>query len=113
MRQAAEDLAVRRAAARLLAILWACAACWEARRGRPRSTPTSSRLDECTFSSQRPESLLQHPTRAIGSCSRGKEDGDDVRVQSRSSTRREQITFVTEEGESLTVTTRVVEERHG
>ena len=110
---AAEELAVGRSSPASGQSYWRAASLpWRARRGRPCSTrPSSPQGGESTRLVQRPESLLQHPARgsarARGEGRRGRCRGAiTVLNQTRS------ITFVTEEGEALTVTTRVVEERH-
>jgi len=67
-------------------------------------------LDECTFSSSGRNlhfSIRPGDRLVLG----GRDDGDVVRLQITVLNQTRQIKFVTEEGESLTVATRVIEER--
>ena len=78
--------------------------------GRRRSTRSSLPLDECTWSSTgRNQFFSIRPGDWL--LLEGEDDGEDVRVQIKVLNQTKKITFKDDEGESLTVYARVVEER--
>jgi hypothetical protein len=98
-------------AALVRAILWACASLLAGTAWAAVQYTTQFPVDECTFSSSGRNLYfsLRPGDRLVLA---GKEGGVDVAVQITVLNQTRSITFVTQEGESLTVITRVVEERH-
>jgi hypothetical protein len=98
------------AAALVSAVLLACASLLTGTSWAAVQYTATFPHDECTFSST---GRNLHFTVRPGDRSvlAGTDDGDAVRLQITVLSQTRSITFVTKEGESLTVTTRVVEER--